>query len=221
MIRARDVYDVLGLPTGLRLHLARTVAVVRMMLEDDSPGGLRADAQCAMALHDVGNAVKMSDDPETASRMLQEPEVTLPRWRLYSSFARARYGSDDHAATTAMLTELGVKQHLIELVARKSSKNLHSILETDSTLEMVVLYADMRVGPEGVVSIAERHREATARLAGTERQGLGGTLTVDDLRALEDEVCRRLACDPAAVTDARAGEILDDCLNMDMTHAFD
>ncbi|MDQ2676067.1 MAG: hypothetical protein M3Y34_04605, partial [Actinomycetota bacterium] len=176
-----------------------------------------ADVAPAMALHDVGNIVKPVGDGE----LLDEPASLLDRWSLYASFARARYGDDDHRATAAILAELGIKRELIDLIQRKSSRNLPSILEAGDPAELLAIYADMRVSPDGVVSIEERHEDAKARYAGDgDRRGLGGDVTIAHLRALEDEVAKRFEFDPTGL-DARAVDArLHDCQDMDLADAF-
>lgn len=222
MIRARDIYDVLGLPRGLRLHLATTVAVVKLV-GDAADRGLRSlahEATLAMALHDIGNAVKLSDDRKIALRVLQEPPESLDRWRLHAAFTRARYGTDDHAATKSMLRELGIRQSLSQLIERKTSKNLPDILRRRRPVELLMLYADMRAAPQGFVSIEERHLEAQARYGRTAREGLGGTVTLSELRTLEVIVAKTFNCDASALPAAAVTALIPECMRLEMDDAF-
>jgi hypothetical protein len=222
MIRAVDVYDVLGLPAGLRTHMTMTMAVVRLIgaqAAEDMRSVVR-DVELTMALHDVGNPVKFDFDAATAVAMLGEPSETLPRWRLYSEYMQARYGEDDHVATGAILNELKVRPDLIELVSKKSSHHFAAILTREVPAEMLALYADMRVAPTGIVSIEERYREASERYANSGRVGLGGTVKLEQLSDLETAVCTVFNSCPGAVTPSRAGFILEDCLNSRLDEAF-
>lgn len=223
MIRACDIYDVLGLPRGLRLHHARTVALLQLISRstDGTTAEAAREAELAMSVHDVGNLVKMPESDQLALRMLQESEESLERWRLATRVARARYGSDDHIATQTMLSELGIRDDLRKLVARKSSKNLPSVISRKIGVELLALYADMRVGPFGVVTIEERHHEASARYRGTPRQGLGGTVTLEELLRLETLVSRLVGSSVAVIRDDAVESLVSDCLELELDGAFE
>lgn len=219
MIRVRDVYDILGLPSGLRTHMARTAAVVELVSRGAAPqlASVISEVALAMALHDVGNAVKPVGD----GTFLGEPPESLGRWSLYSAYTRARYGSDEHAAASAMLGDLGVRPGLIALIERKSSSNLASILEEGDPGELLAIYADMRVAPSGLVSISERHEDAEQRYARISRRGLGGDVGLAQLEELQDRVQRRFNFDPGSLTADGVDERLASCLAMDLSDAFE
>lgn len=220
MITAADVYAVLGLPTGLRLHMTRTVAIVEEIAEASPRKDSWAtdEAALAMALHDVGNVVMPVGD----GTLLVEPEDRLDRWNLYASLARARYGEDAHQATEKILRELGVRRRLRDLVQRKSSSNLPSILKVADPAELLALYADMRVSPAGVVSISKRHEDAVIRYANDSgRKGLGGDITLTDLRKLESEIARQFDLDPSEIDSTTVEARLDESLALDLTDAFE
>jgi hypothetical protein len=222
VIRAEDVYDVLGLPTGLRAHMAATVAVVRLIGAQGRPelAPLVHEVELAMALHDVGNAVKFDGDDSAAAAMLREPLKTLPRWRLYAQFMRERYGGDDHHATEVILTELKVRDDLVALISRKSSRRLPEILSRGVPAEMLSLYADMRVAPEGIVSLEQRYKEANARYANSERVGLGGSVGLAQLEELQHAVCDEFGSTPDVVTSSGVEAIIADCLSLLLDEAF-
>jgi hypothetical protein len=222
MITADSVYAILGLPQGLRLHHALTVALL-MRLGSDLDGDLGTtirEAQVAMALHDLGNAVQLPEDDAQARAMLQEPADDLPKWRLHTAYMRSLYGNDDHQATAAILGHLRTRPAVVELIGRKSSKNFHMLLERDRPIELFALYADMRAAPAGVVSIAERHAEATRRYAGTARQGLGGTVGLADLEELERRVSALCGTDAAADDLSDVEHSLQGALDLDVADAF-
>jgi hypothetical protein len=133
---------------------------------------------------------------------------------------RTRYGDDDHRATAAIHAELGVRPWVTELVQRKSSRNLLSILVRRDPAELLALYADMRAGPEGPVSIEERHREATARYADTVREGLGGTIELDDLRRLEAAVTQAFGYGVEAIAAADVEDVRAACLELEVDDAL-
>jgi hypothetical protein len=218
-VSATDVYEVLGLPAGLRLHMARTVGVVAAVGRSVSGKQARIvkDVSLAMALHDVGNVVM----PIGNGELLAEPPQLLSRWCLYSHYTRSRYGENAHAATESILEDLGVKRPLIDLVERKSSRNFRSILCCKDPAEMLALYADMRVSPTGVVTILERHEDAVARYANVDgRKGLGGDIEMADLEELEAEIAQRFSFVPSTLDGSIIEEGIDDYLNLDLTDAF-
>jgi hypothetical protein len=213
---------VLGLPTGLRQHMADTVAVARLVAErgDARLQSVARSVEIAMALHDVGNVVKGGSDGAVSLAVLHEPEETRERWTLYTAYMRARYGHDDHRATAAIHAELGVRAWVTELVERKASRNLPLIVARSDPADLLALYADMRAGPHGPVSIEERHREAVARYAGTAREGLGGTIRLDDLRRLEAAVTQAFGCRVEAIADADVKERREACLELEVHDAL-
>jgi hypothetical protein len=217
MIRARDIYDVIGLHRGLRLHQARTVAIVKTVSSRaaHNVAGDCADIALAMAVHDVGNMVRLPERPDDALAIMHEPADSLARWQLATKLARARYG------TQAILHELGIRTDLREIIDRKSSKNFASTLSRDSFPELLALYSDMRVGPDGIIGLAERHAEATARYKGTNRVGLGGTVTLKHLLALEAQLAAHAGSSISDIGPEISDGLIHECLNLDMSDAFE
>lgn len=202
--------------------MARTVGVVRLIGAGATPeaSSVVRLVELTMALHDVGNAVKFNVDEEKAIEMLGEPSEQLSRWRLYTDYMRSRYGEDDHAATEAILTELGIRAELIELVSKKSSRHFDAILRRRVPAEMLALYADMRVAPSRVVSIEERYLEATKRYADSGRVGLGGTVEMGHLNELESAVSDIFDSNLDQLTAAKVDALLADSLALPLDEAF-
>lgn len=156
---ARSAYDRLDVPPNLRLHMFRVASVVALIRghwrgpETDFDSTIKA-----ALLHDVGNIVRFDLDSDISKALMGD---SIPHWRGVQKSARAKYGREEHAATVAMASELGLDEKVISILKEYDAVGLAA---KDGMLEAKVCdYADSRVGVYGVISIADRFRKIKER----------------------------------------------------------
>lgn len=113
-------------------------------------------------LHDLGNIVKFQI--EKYPEFLGKERKRLNYWLRIQKKMIKKYGKDDLQATKKMLRELGVDSEVLQIIM---GKNFHQVIKTeksDNWTLKVLFYADLRVGPFGIVSLKERFKEVIPRV---------------------------------------------------------
>jgi 5'-deoxynucleotidase YfbR-like HD superfamily hydrolase len=117
------------------------------------------DVVLACLFHDMGNILKF-DLPVF-------PEFTKPEGVQYWEGVKAdftkKYGPEQHAATAAIAKEISLSEPVTRYIRSIDFSKLDETLK-EGTLEVKICeYADMRVGPHGLLSMEERLAEGRKR----------------------------------------------------------
>ena len=154
-----EIYEHYKIMPNLALHQLRVASVISLICKNLN---IKVDTDVAITsglLHDMGNIIKFDLNyfPE-----FSEP-LGIEYWQKVQNEYFEKYGRHEHEATQKILKELGVNQRVIDIDARMIFGNL--CIDRDSNdLELKLLhYADMRVGPFGILSFDERMEDARKR----------------------------------------------------------
>ena len=144
---------------NLVMHQIRVAAVAMQICESFD---LEIDKESiikACLLHDMGNIIKFQLDifPEQ-----NEPEG-IEYWKTVKNEYISKYGVNEHQASLLIALELGVLDHIKDLIYCVDSASVEKIAREDDFEKKICMYADGRVTPHGVVSIEERSIEAKER----------------------------------------------------------
>jgi hypothetical protein len=167
-MRLNDIYLKFKTPPNLQEHMLRVASVTLFII--DHWVGPKIDKELILSaalVHDLGNIVRFDfvNHPE----FLGQEQKRLAYWISVQKEIVAKYGSDDHLATTKMLGEIEVNDKLVNLVLTKGFKNVLKIEKSDNWELKILFYADMRVGPYGILSLVDRLNEVINRWPEAER----------------------------------------------------
>jgi len=166
----REIYTAYKIMPNLQLHQLRVAAVAKLICENFTKPIDTNDVVCACLFHDMGNILKFE--------LAMFPEFTAPEgveyWEAVKAEYRAKYGNDEHAATQAIMKELGLPDSVKSLMQRIGFSQVDRVAASDSFERKIVQYGDLRVGPRGVLSLRERLDEGRKRYIGT-GHSIGGT----------------------------------------------
>jgi len=156
-----EIYERYHIPPWLAEHMYRVAAVATRVFDayaatDPSLGG-RDDLIVACLLHDIGNIVKFN------FITLPPPDGRVEYWKEVQSEMIAKYGTSEHPASKALCEEIGQWERIAPILEHTSDYDACILLERGSLLQRIVAYADQRVAPTGVVSLAQRLRDMRAR----------------------------------------------------------
>jgi len=145
-----EIYEEFETPQHLRYHMRLVRSVATHI-------GNYADADTDLIsatclLHDLGNVIKK----------YQGHIVNFPGNEGAVAIARL-YGSHPCDATQGMLRSINVVESIIELVEAMEPRNWGNLLVSSNWSAKVCSYADMRVAPEGIVTLEQRRDEAARR----------------------------------------------------------
>lgn len=159
----KEIYERFGVPPNLAQHML-TVTKVCLFLKDHWIGPeLDWDKVTKTAmLHDLGNVVKFDFDkyPEFLG-----PEISrVDYWKEVQKQTINKYGSDDHEATKIMLEEIEIEPEAINTILNKSFGRSVETAGSDNWYPKILLYADLRVLPNGIATLEERFADVRERM---------------------------------------------------------
>lgn len=160
------IHDRFENPPILREHQKRVAAVCAFLADYWRGPPIDRDVLIAAALvHDLGNLTKADfSDEETQRTLMGEAEwARKDHWQAVQQRIFERYGNDDHGVTQAMLTELDVDASISAAIGFTGFLNSARVVESGTWLSRLLIYADIRCGPHGVLSVEERFREGSVR----------------------------------------------------------
>ncbi len=153
-----EAYETYRIMPNLRLHQLRVASLARTLA-----AALGADAETvtrAGLLHDMGNIMK-TEFTTFPPEFYGDKDVAY--WQAVKDECAAKYGSDEHSATAAIVREIGVGEDIVRLIDSMGFSKAEHVLNEGSLELQVLEYADQRVAPYGVVSMTERLKEGHER----------------------------------------------------------
>lgn len=154
-----EIYEHYKIMPNLALHQLRVASVILFICRNID---LKVDENIAVQsglLHDMGNIIKfdLSVFPDFVK------EKGLDYWQKVQKEYFEKYGRDEHEATQKILKELGVNERVIDIDKKMVFGNLCINRDRDDIELKLLHYADMRVGPHGVLSYEDRMADARKR----------------------------------------------------------
>lgn len=174
-----DIYTQYSIPPQLQLHQRRVAAVGKLVAEAHS-----ADVQTVVSaclLHDMGNIIKFKLDrfPE-----FLEPEG-FEYWKKVQDSFKEKYGTDEQLATLMICDELGVTDTVLDCIRAVGMTKAHHNLTEGTLEERITNYADLRIGPKGLLSLQERLTDGKVRYGNTHD---GVTLTDTGFKMMSETI---------------------------------
>ncbi len=153
------IYEHYKIMPNLSLHQLRVASVIYLIYKNST---LKIDENIAIQsglLHDMGNIVKFDLNyyPE-----FNQP-LGLAYWQNIQKEFKEKYGNDEHEATQKILEELGIDKRVIEIDSKMIFGNLCIDKDSNDWELKLLHYADMRVGPFGILSYEDRMEDARKR----------------------------------------------------------
>ena len=167
-MKLAEIYEKFKTPPNLQEHMLRAAGVASFITDHWTEPKIDKELIIKAALvHDLGNLIRFDfiNHPE----FLGEEQKRLTYWISVQKEIVAKYGTDDHLATARMLREIGVSKKMLSRVSNKSFRNVLNIEKTTDWELKILFYADMRVGPYGIMPLVDRLNEVINRWPEAER----------------------------------------------------
>ena len=203
MRTVQDIYTAFHIMPMLQLHQLRVGSVGQYVASRVTRLIHYNDVMLACLFHDMGNIIKFD------LSVFEEASEGEGReyWEKMKAEAIGKYGTFSHDANVAIAREIGLAEHVADLIDGVSFSKMEKIVASNDLEQKICQYADTRVGPFGVLPLEQRLREARARyLAGkTDREYYteeGFERLLHAARELESQVCAASGIKPADINDA-------------------
>ena len=160
---ATQIYEQYNIMPSLQLHQLRVAAVAKLISDNfDPPAGGPVnthDVVLACLFHDMGNIIKsdLTYFPEFV-----EPEG-LEYWEKIKADFVLKYGENHHKANVMIAKDLGLPPTSIALIDSIGFSQLEFVVADDSFERKIMQYADIRVGPHGILPLKQRLEEGRKR----------------------------------------------------------
>lgn len=201
------------MPKNLQLHQLRVAAVAKQLCDEFAKVGKPVDTNSvvtACLLHDMGNIIKF-DLPFFPEFL--EPEG-LEYWQGVKTSFIEKYGNNEHIATEIIARELGVGGIVLSMLELTGFSKVLSVLQDESIEKKICNYADMRVGPFGILSVAERATDGEARhsrkTSVTKNNETDFAKVVEGLFELEKQIFQDLNILPTDINDDSIKPIIEE-----------
>lgn len=210
-----EIYHHHHLMPNLQQHMFRVAAVAevigRELHKADLPAGALPfteqdlqDVLDGLLLHDLGNMAKF--------KLEYFPEFVAPEglayWQAEQERFWAKYGKNAHQATLQMIDELNVSPRVKELVDAVSFNKAKKNLDSPDYARKLCAYADMRVGPHGVISLNARFDDGQKRYQPDGKVDRFSYAMAACLRKIEQQLFAPLTFRPEDVTDGAVQRLL-------------
>ena len=192
------------------MHQLRVAAVGKLVCDNFREPVHERDVVLACLFHDTGNIIK--SDLATFPEFL-EPEGYAHWQEEKDNFVR-KYGTDEHAATIAIARELALPQEVLAYIDGIGFSALHATRDSLSYEQKICEYADLRVGPYGILSLDERIAEAGVRYRGRHKDMPANEDAFSALarsaHEIESQIFSRTNIGPTDITDASAAPVIEE-----------
>ena len=204
-----DIYQKYHIIPSLQLHMLRVAAVVKIISNNINQPTDTSSMITACLLHDMGNILKFD--------LQLFPEFLAPQgqayWQMVKDEFLQKYGSDEHQATITIAHELGVNQRVIELIEAVGFTHAKDNFLSEDLAKKIVIYADMRVHPKGVVSLEARlqdgHRRFQLQKSKEEREDYFQEMA-GYLKKIEQQIFEHCRLKPEDITDKKILVFIDE-----------
>jgi len=222
MRNVRAVYTEYNIMPSLQLHQLRVAAVAKLICQGfSSEGGSASGGQkpvdervvvLACLFHDMGNIIK--------SDLKYFPEFIEPKglkyWEKVKREFISKFGPKPHEANVAIAEKIGLPDASVVLIDSISFSKLAEVVADDSHERKIMQYADLRVGPHGILPLTDRIAEGRKRYntTRTERsyyesdEGFGGLARAAE--ELEKQVFAGMRLKPEDVTDTSIAQLIEE-----------
>jgi len=158
----RSIYSRFPVHRALQEHMYRCAAFAELIADNWKGPVLDRPALIAyMLVHDLGNIVKC--DFEAYAFYGDDVRSDPNSWKRRKRVTMTKYSDQARRVTLAFLHDLGVDNRVMDLVVKQDQGEERSVVPDWEC--KVGTYSDMRIGPSGVVTLAERVADLLQRRA--------------------------------------------------------
>ena len=204
MRTAREIYGEYKIMPSLQMHQLRVAAVGKLICEHLDKPVRTEDVVVACLFHDMGNILKFDLG---AMPGFLEPEG-LEYWQKVKEEFNNKYGTEQHSATEKIARELKLPQAILEILGATGFSRIAEVAASSSMETKIVQYADMRVGPFGILPFKERLADLSRRYAA--KKNHLSEAAERGCYDIERQIFTQAAIRPEDITDAAVAPLIEE-----------
>lgn len=149
-----QIYQQFEIPPNLQEHQLRVASLLQIIAENWQGPGIDKSTLLKVGLcHDLANILKFDFNNPS---MLGPEAKRIELWRRVQNRVRLKYGSDIHQATINMAQAAGLKSEAVRIIGELEWDQTNLAIARQDWPVMLAIYADMRIGPQNILSITDR-----------------------------------------------------------------
>ncbi len=208
-----EIYQAYKIMPKLQIHQLRVASVAKKICDSCNLVGKNVDTSSivkACLLHDMGNIIKFD--------LTYFPDFTQPEgieyWQKIKEEYINKYGNNEHNATGKIVREINAGEKVESLLALTGFSKVLHVLNDENLEKKICNYADMRVGPYGILSVSERTEDGRKRQSSKTSVTKNISTDFDDvvkgLFELEKQIFLELEIQPDEINDLSVKNIIEE-----------
>ncbi|MBY0376909.1 HD domain-containing protein [Patescibacteria group bacterium] len=193
--KVSEIYKEYKIFPRLEKHMLRVAAVAHFLCDNIDIPIDKEKIVTICLLHDLGNLVKV--DFRYFNDFTEE-EIIF--WEKQKEEFISKYGDTDHKANFSIAKELALGEDVANIIGGHAFSNFCDISTRENWYEKILLYADCRVGPDGILSYEERMEESKKRYAQSNFGGVERSILVGCGKDVEKQIFNHCKIKPEDIT---------------------
>lgn len=153
-MRIKEIYTKYKTPTNLQEHMLRAGALAAIILDHWIGKSLdqKSIVQTCL-LHDIAKPMtfNLSEQPRFGASTLE-----LKNLKKLQKDLKEKYGKNEYRASLEICREVGCKPKVIKLLETLEWDYIAPLLKKNNMEALIPYYCDMRIGPQGILSLQAR-----------------------------------------------------------------
>lgn len=153
-LTVQQAYNLLSIPKNLQEHHLRVAGLLQILCDNWTGDEINShDIVLAGLFHDAANILKFNfNNPD----MMGDEANRVDYWRQVQQEVITKYGNNIHQATLKMCQEANLSKPVLRIVDGLEWDRIKTVITKHNWPVALAIYADMRIGPFGLLSITER-----------------------------------------------------------------
>ncbi len=211
-MKIKTLYEKYEIMPQLATHQLRVGGIAKLITDSWKDKEMAQRVVNACLIHDMGNIVKfdLSDQVQEKLKMMKPAE--LPFWRERQQKYRGLFGKNAQTATHSILRAEGLDRYVTYLENEAQLYKMRPRREDfliAGKPAIMVLYADLRVGPKGVITMQERIEDLLERYGGERAESKWGA-------SLEGYIQELSAVDLVTITETLVVPLFESLLDYEI-----
>lgn len=157
----KQAYKKYKIPPNLQKHMLWVTAVAKLILDNWIGKKLNKNAVIYCCLfHDAAKIINF----DFTKTELFENRNKISYWKNVQTQLIRNYGKKELSATIKICKEISLSKKAIQLIEKLDWSNLPQVLQNYQLESAITIYSDMRIGPNGLLSIKQRINELQNRV---------------------------------------------------------
>ena len=156
----KEIYEKYKIPPNLQKHMLRVAGVAQIITKNWSGVIDETSVVSACLFHDMANIIKFRMDKPS---LFKDEEIQKEYWKGVQKEYINKYGNDVHKATLIICEKIGLPQKVLRLIENLDWNNTQKVIDENDFECGIPLYADMRMGPFGILPLGERFENLKTR----------------------------------------------------------